>query len=155
MGKNQLNEKEEKDLKKREEKSAEEKWERDPLGAIVWAAILIWAGIVLLAANLGFLNWMNDVLEWLPDFVYNQTVDIDIVPGEGWTLFFVGGAAILLAEVIIRLLFPGYRKPVLGTIILAAVFLGLGLGSWNCIWPFVLIGLGVSILVRGRRNKKE
>ena len=44
-------EKDEKDLNKHEEKSVEEKWQRDRLGAVVWALILIWAGFVLLASN--------------------------------------------------------------------------------------------------------
>ncbi len=34
-------EKDEKDLSKQEEKSADEKWRRDPLGSIIWASILI------------------------------------------------------------------------------------------------------------------
>ena len=49
-------EQEEKDIDKVEEKSAEEKWRRDPLGSITWAVILIWAGLVLLADNLGMLK---------------------------------------------------------------------------------------------------
>jgi len=47
-------EKEEKEEEK-EEKSWDEKYRRDPLSAIVWAVILIWVGVVLLADNLGFL----------------------------------------------------------------------------------------------------
>jgi hypothetical protein len=36
----------EKDDEKREEKSPEEKWRRDPVGSVIWACILIWAGVV-------------------------------------------------------------------------------------------------------------
>ena len=51
----------EKELEKQEEKSADEKnydekYRRDPLGSIVWALILIWVGLVLLAQNMGYLN---------------------------------------------------------------------------------------------------
>ena len=43
MSKNEYDEKDEKELRKHEEKSVEEKWQRDRLGSIVWALILIWA----------------------------------------------------------------------------------------------------------------
>ena len=52
----------EKELEKREEKSSEdeksweEKWQRDPVNTAVWALIFIWAGLVLLAENLGLLD---------------------------------------------------------------------------------------------------
>ena len=41
-------EKDEKEGARRQEKTVEEKWTRDPLVALVWASILIWAGVVLL-----------------------------------------------------------------------------------------------------------
>lgn len=62
MSERQYSEKEEKDVEKREEKeekeekSWEEKWHRDPLGTATWAVILIWAGLVLLADNMGLLT---------------------------------------------------------------------------------------------------
>ena len=59
----------------KEEKSWEEKWQRDPLNAAAWALILIWGGIVLLASNLGLLDWFPFL--------------------EGWSLFFLGAGAIL------------------------------------------------------------
>ena len=34
-----------------------EKWQRDSLSSIVWAGMLIWAGVALLLANLGILSW--------------------------------------------------------------------------------------------------
>jgi hypothetical protein len=53
----------EKEMQKQEEKSAEEKtayeksyeekYRRDPLGTLIWAIILIWAGLVWLANNFG------------------------------------------------------------------------------------------------------
>ena len=46
----------EKEREKREEKTTEEKWQNDPVGAVVGAGIFIWAGLVLLAGNLGILE---------------------------------------------------------------------------------------------------
>lgn len=145
------NEKDEKDFQKRdekEEKSAEEKWQRDPLGAMVWAVILIWAGVVLLAANLGALELLQDFTDRLP-------LVSDVFPWEGWSLFFFGAALILFLEVLIRLLVPAYRRPLLGTIIVATVFLGIGLGTWYCIFPLILIALGISLLVRNVRPRDK
>ena len=61
-------EKNEKELEKREEKSAEEKYRRDPLGSIIWACILIWAGVVLLLNQLGYLDQIKDLLKCCPVF---------------------------------------------------------------------------------------
>ena len=56
----------EKELSKHEEKASEEKYygekdyeeknRRDPLGNIIFAAILIWGGLVFLGNNIGFLD---------------------------------------------------------------------------------------------------
>ncbi len=130
----QYGEKEEKQEKQeeKEEKSWEEKWRRDPLNAAVWAIILIWLGLVLLAGNLG----LFDRFERL----------------DAWPIFFLGAAAILFLEVAFRLLLPAYRQPVTGTVILGIIFAAIGLGGlvgWSLIWPLVLIGIGLIILVRG------
>ena len=55
----------EKEEEKHREKSWEEKWRRDPVSAIVWAFILIWAGLVLLAANQKWLTALVEVPEGL------------------------------------------------------------------------------------------
>ena len=147
-------EKDEKELDKHQEKSAEEKWNRDPLAAIVWASILIWAGIVLLAANLGAFDLISDFFERLPFELGQLPFEISIVPMEGWAVFWVGAAVILLLEVAVRLIVPEYRRPVMGTMVLAVVFLALGLGTWVCVLPLILIAAGVSILFRNL-GKKE
>jgi hypothetical protein len=127
--------------KSSDEKTYEEKYRRDPLGTLIWAFILIWAGVVWLGNNFGFLDRIR--------FGFNQLPFDFPVKTEVWTIFFLGAGVILLIEVVIRLVVPEYRRPVMGTFILAVVFFGVGLGNWNLIWPLVLIVIGVSILMRG------
>jgi hypothetical protein len=101
------------------------------LSAIIWAAIFIWAGLSLLAGNLGLLP---------PNL---------LIPG--WGLVFMGAGLILLLEVFIRLAIPIYRRPVVGTALLGIIFLGIGLQGvmrWELLWPLALILLGLVILLR-------
>jgi hypothetical protein len=141
----------EKEMQKQEEKSAEEKtayeksyeekYRRDPLGTLIWAIILIWAGLVWLANNFGLLDQIRFRFSKLPVEIPFKT--------EVWTIFFLGAGVILLIEVLIRLTVPEYRRPVLGTFILAVIFFGIGIGNWGLIWPLVLIVIGAVILLRG------
>jgi len=124
-------EKQEKEHEK-EEKSWEEKWRRDPIGTASWALILIWAGVVLMMNNLGLLARFR--------------------PLENWNLIFLGASGILFLQVLVRLAVPEYRRPIVGTLILAAVFLAIGLGDLiqaEILWPSVLILLGLAILLHG------
>jgi hypothetical protein len=157
MSKNDYDEKserDEKDLRKHEEKSVEEKWRRDTLGSVVWALILIWAGFVLLAGNLGLLDAFNALVERLGFQFAELPIKIPYLQVSAWSLIFLGAGILLLAEVVVRLLFPTYRRPVLGTAILATVFLGIGLGSWGLIWPLVLIVVGFALLLGGLFRRK-
>lgn len=132
----------EKESEKREEKSPEEKswdekWRRDPLGSIVWAAIFIWAGVVLLATNLGLFN--------APGLGFLARI-------ESWSIILIGAGLIVLLEVLVRLLVPAYRRPVGGSIFLALALIGFGLGDIfgvEIVWPLILIALGLSVLLRG------
>lgn len=129
----QYDEKEEKEEKSRaqEEKSWEEKWRRDPLDAAVWAIIIIWGGLVLLAANFGLFE--DSAL-------------------KGWAIFFLGAGGLLMLEALFRMMAPAYRQPVAGNFVLGAIFLAIGLGgliSWNLIWALILIAIGGSVLLRG------
>ncbi|HSF81709.1 MAG TPA: hypothetical protein VLA49_10770 [Anaerolineales bacterium] len=140
----------EKEMEKREEKapeekSWEEKWRRDPLSSIVWAAIFIWAGVVLLASNLGYL-----------DRLQARGVDIPGLGGvlrvEAWSVIFLGAGMIVLLEAVVRLLMPEYRRQIGGTLFFAAILIGIGLNNlfgWSLVWPLILIALGLSVILRG------
>ena len=117
----------------------DEKWSRDPLSAIVWAAILIWAGVFFLIWNMGYLEDVN-------------------LPGNAgaWSYVTAGAGLILLAEVLIRLTVPAYRGPVGGSLFLGVILFGSGLGditNSDLIWPLIIIVLGLSIIFRGTRKK--
>jgi hypothetical protein len=119
----------EKEEEKRQEKSFDEKWRHNPLGAAVWALILIWAGLVLLAANFGLLARFERL--------------------SAWNIILAGAGLILLLEVLIRLLVPEYRRPVVGNAILGLLLLAAGLStvwSWNLVWPLVLIIIGLALV---------
>jgi len=128
---------EEKDEKGRQEKSWDEKWRRDPLSSAVWALILIWAGVVLLVANLDLagVSWLN-----------------------AWPLFFLGAGAILFVEVLVRVLVPAYRAPLRGPVVLAIIFLAIGVGGLFPavpVWALILIGLGVYLLLSGLLRPRQ
>ncbi len=117
---------EEKELEKREEKNR-----RDPLSSVVWAAIFIWAGLALLADNLGFLDNLNV---------------------DAWAIVTLGSGAIVLLEIAFRLLVPAYRQPLLGSLIFAVFLLGIGLEILTGVsmtWALILIAVGAYIILRG------
>jgi hypothetical protein len=125
-------EKSEKDHEKEEKGNWEEKWHRDPLSTARWAIILIWIGIALLANQLPFIAQIG----WL----------------DSWGLAFAGAGIIILIEAVVRVLVPAYRRPISGILVLAAVFLGIGLGDlfgWAVTGAFVLIAVGLGVLLRG------
>ena len=114
----------------------DEKWRRDPVDAAGWAAILIWAGLVLLAENM-------EILGNLSILGYRL---------EAWSVIFIGAGIIVLLGVVVRLLMPAYRPPVGGSLIFGVILLGIGLGEvvgWVAIWPLILIAIGVGVLLRG------
>lgn len=124
--------------KNTEEKSWDEKSRRDPLSSMLWAGILIWAGVSLLVDNLGLLRSMG-----LP------------ASFDGWSLAFAGAGLILLAGVLLRLAVPEYSGPVTGQTILGMVFLAIGLDDlygWRIIGPVAIIVIGLVVLIRGSRR---
>ena len=133
----------------KEMEKQEEKWHRDPISSLIGALLLIWAGVVLLAGNLGYLNVFTDFLNRLPIRSYELPFDPPFVDLGAWQVFFLGAGAILLFEIVVRLLVPAYRRQVFGSFIGAIVFFGLGLGNWTIIWPLILVAAGLSILLGG------
>ncbi len=146
----------EKELQKRDEKeekdekSVEEKSRHDPVGAMVWAATLIWAGLVLLAKNLG---WLDTLIIRLGDRGLDLPVEFADWAGV-WQVFFLGAGVLVLIGVVVRLLVPEYRRPILGTLIWGIVLFGIALARWELIWPLILIAVGLSVLFRGMRRRK-
>jgi hypothetical protein len=130
------NEKQEKD-EKEEKDSGQREWDKgeqwtggDALGPLVWGLIIILAGLVFAAANLGMYPWLT----W----------------ENAWSYIFLGAGLLFLLEILLRLLMPTYRRPVRGRIILAFVALAIGLGGligWELTWPFVIIAVGLAIIV--------
>jgi hypothetical protein len=140
MSEKDRNEKEEKDEKDSGE-SWDEKWRRDPVDAAGWALILIWAGLVLLAAN----------LRWFGADGF-----------EVWPWIFVGAGVIVLLGVLVRLVVPAYRRPVMGSVIFGAILLGIGLAQlpdlqehWPVVLGVVLVVIGAGALLRGTFQQRE
>ena len=147
----QLDEKDEKELMKHDEKVEE----RDVLSSIVWAAILIWAGLVFLAVNSG---WLDKVLaaEFIAKYLPKG---MEVFEPAVWGIIMLGAGVILLAEAVIRLVVPQFHKHLGVTLVVAAIFIAVGLGNflgnWELIWPFMLIALGASILFGGLLRKRK
>ena len=102
----------------------------------------------MLLNQLGYLDQIKEILfanraEWTLGFPGDFSV---------WGLIFLGAGVILLFEVLLRLLIPAYRKSVTGTIILAFVFIGIGLGN-VLRWEFIFAGL--SIIVGSFTRRRE
>ena len=128
MSERPRNEKDEKDEKDSGD-SWDEKFRRDPLNAAGWAFLFIWAGLVLLAGILDNLR----------------------IGLEAWSVIFIGAGVLVLLGVLLRLFVPAYRRPVGGSIVFGFILVGIGLGEvvgWIAIWPLILIGIGVSWLLR-------
>jgi hypothetical protein len=134
----------EKEMEKREEK-----WQRDPVGAVIGAAFLIWIGVVLLASNLNYMSVFTDLLDRLSIRSYELPFDFPFFSVRTLQVFFLGAGVILLAEIVVRLLLPSYRRQMVGPFIGAVAFFALGLGHWSIVGPLVLIAVGVSILLGG------
>lgn len=118
----------------KEEKGQEEKWRRDPVARVTWAAIFIWIGLVLLGEHTGFAaGWPK----WNP-----------------WAYGFIGAGTIILLQMIARLIMPEYRWGVIGNLVFGLILLGLGLGfltnwGWGVIIAVVIIAIGLVILFGG------
>ena len=151
-----MEEKEEEKAHEKEQEKVDEKGGSDPLSAVVFALILIWAGVILLAHNFGFLEAFEGLVSRIPagklDLPWEE---ISFFGPTAWRLFFLGAALIVIAEIVIRLVVPQYRRRVFGSVIGAIVLIAFGLGGWNLIWPLLLIAIGGSILLRGILGRRK
>ena len=159
MGQEKVDEKQEEKIQEKEvakqEEKIEEKYHQDPLGTVVGALILIWAGVVLLASNLGILDALTRLIDLLPLPLYELPFDIPLFGASAWRLFFLGAGVIVLCEALIRLIVPQFRRRVFGSLIGAIVLLALGVGNFEVIWPLILIAIGVSVLLGGLFTKRK
>jgi hypothetical protein len=104
-------------------------WHGDRINSIGWAALFLWAALVLLAEAAGYPSSSS----WW----------------DGWGVFFVGAGAIVLVAAGARLLLPQYRSSWWWSLIIGSVMLGIGLDSWGggaWVWALVLAAVGVAIL---------
>ena len=125
---------EKQEKQEKEEKTWEEKYRRDPLGSMGWAVFLIWAGLVLLAGNVGWLE---------------QTGPFAKLDSGSWIL--AGGGLILLVIAAARAIFPEYRGSIIGNVIFGLILLSISMRSllaWDFIWPIIIIGFGALLLFR-------
>lgn len=144
----QFDEKDEKEVLKHEEKVEQ----HDQLGSVIWAAILIWAGLVFLAFNTG---WIDRIFEM--DF-FNRILPkgMEMFEPGVWSIIMLGAGILLIAETILRLIVPQFHRYIGGSLIMGIVFLSIGLGNffgWDLVWPIVLIAVGISVLVGGMLRK--
>ena len=138
MAERRRNEKEEEKKREKDEKEEEkrkgwgEKWRRDPISAVGWAAVLIWAALIILAEATGFA--VDSLGDWW----------------EPWAVFFAGFGAIIILGTLYRYMIPEHRRPMTGSLILGFVLLGVGLGgildSWDYVWVVILIAIALIIL---------
>ena|GEM_PF-816288 len=106
---------------------------RDRHDAVGWAAVLIWAAVVILVETTGLgagIAWWN-----------------------AWPVFFIGLGAIALLGALARLAIPERRRSVVSGVVLALIFLGIGFSSlygwgWGWLLPAVLIIIAISVLIR-------
>ncbi|MBG0771001.1 MAG: hypothetical protein H0S82_04795 [Anaerolineaceae bacterium] len=120
----------------------EAKHRSDRLSSLIWALILIWAGLVFLAGNIGWLNALSTS--------FTLPAGLSFAGMTTWSVIFLGAGVLVFLEALIRTFSKAYRSSTGGSFVLAAVFLGLGLSAifgWNAVWPFVLIAMGVSALI--------
>lgn len=119
---------------------------KDSVSRFTWAFVFIWAGLVLLAQNLGLLE---QIFFWAKT---QASMGVTSSHSLVWPVISLGTGVFLLLEVVVRLAFPSFRRRVNGTVFLAFFFIALGLGNLlnlPVVWALLLIGLGFAIILRG------
>jgi len=103
-----------------------------------WGALVIWAGLVLLALNLDLFS--------------------QITTSNAWSWILLGAGVLALAANIFRISSADYPNPEAWDYIFTVGFLVGGLSglmtvNFDFIWPLVLILVGGGILVRAVSNR--
>ena len=134
------------------QKNKEVSKDGDVLGKAVWALILIWAGIVFLAVNLGWIDryGLNINTSWKFQS-YRDWNSFGV-----WNLVALGAGGIFFIETIIRLLVPKFRKKIGSLLVIMAFCVGIGLGgwfSWDYLWPLMVIAIGINALLKSIKHK--
>jgi hypothetical protein len=105
----------------------------DPINRVVWAALLMMAGVVLLADQLGK----------LPSY-----------PNAGaWDWIMLGAGAVLLLAELVRAVSGDYGRPSGWILIAGVALIGVGASavfgvSMALLWPAALIAVGIVLLAR-------
>jgi hypothetical protein len=124
--------------------------ESDVLSTVVWAFILIWAGLVFLGSNL---NWFERF-----GLAVNNSWAWNFTHFGVWNLIALGAGVILIVESAVRLAVPELRHNMGGALIGGVVLIAVGMGgwfSWSYLWPLILIAVGINVLVSGLTRKKK
>ena len=131
-----MNDEREKRIEERRQER-EERRRTDPIGAVVGALVLIWLGVVMLAAQ-------NPEMLRLGPFSVTWT--------NWWAFFCVGVGALLILQGVLRLV-TAYGHGIVGSLIWGAVLLLVGLAgifpgtNLALLWPLALIALGLGLLL--------
>jgi hypothetical protein len=101
---------------------------QDILANSIWGFIFIWAGTILLANNLG---WLETWLDYLP---FGASTSLHDFQFGAWSLVSLGAGFLLLFEVVIRWIVPSLRKPWIGKLIFALTLICIGLDALLVGW---------------------
>ena len=105
----------EKHDEKHQEKGVDEKYRRNPVGALSFAVLLVWLGVVLLLQNANVITVSDHV----------------------WAIFFWGGGVLIILVAVVRAAVPRFRRPVIGGFVWGAIWLGVGFGLWFDRWEVI------------------
>ncbi|MGD2295345.1 MAG: hypothetical protein PVF22_05865 [Candidatus Aminicenantes bacterium] len=108
---------------------------QDPWSRVTGGLILILLGVLFLLATLEILSW-----------------------GDWWKYFLCGLGFIFILEAVLRSGSPEFRPHITGRLIAGTVLILIGgsfiFGVTNW-WPFILIGVGVSLIISTLWGRKK
>ena len=111
------------------------KYQDDSLRRIFFGVIIIWLGLSFLLMEHGY-----------------------FYSGEWWSYFLLGLGIIFLAEAIIRISQPEYKRHYTGKIIAGVILVAIGAGSIYSMekwWPLILIAVGIIIILLSVQQKNK